>query len=106
LISEQEVLMPHNYKDEQWELVMSKGDPFILNGEQFLAFKKASLDGATKLIHFKNFGISIAHVVSYERINMVNLSLLLTDRFREITEEQRQKNEIYKKEIREKLFKI
>jgi len=85
---------------------MSKGDNYILNGSQFEAFKKASLDGVTRIIHFKNFGVSIAHVVGYECIDWGLAKLSAPDMHGiEITDKQREENKKRMQELREKLFR-
>jgi len=88
----QGLLISPTLKGERWLYTMRKGNPVVLSGSQHRSITVLMTnDSQKKLVSFGNFGINIADIVSFEKMDSGAVGVS-TDKYKDITPEERKKN--------------
>lgn len=101
---EKEQLTYPTSTNEKWEITMSNKDKFIVNGMEYKAICKLAQSGNVSLVNLKDFSINISHIMSMVCIDKGNIKLPITERYKQLTDEQRKESLKAMEKVKENLF--
>ena len=88
----QEQQTSHKLENERWEVSLSNKEKFIIDGGKYQALDKIIQSGQFKFVKFDGFTINTAHIISIVCVDKGLVYLPKLDKYRELSDEEREKN--------------